>query len=58
MNNTTCTFCTDIVNIISDDIKISNDTIQEVTKILNITCYFLPSIVQKKRMLFHIKFYK
>lgn len=50
--NTTCKFCNDIVQIISDDITIANDSIALVTQIINATCVLLPLGTQKTECMF------
>ena len=50
--NTTCKLCNDIVQLISDDITIANDSIAIVSKIVNATCVMLPLAAQKKECVF------
>ena len=47
-NNTTCTVCTDIVDIIQEEIKFSNSSIDIIEKAINTTCHLIPIKPEKE----------
>ena len=47
-NNTTCIVCNDIVDIIQEEIKFSNSSIDIIEKAINATCHLIPIKPEKE----------